>query len=1088
MVCPRCGNAVSLTAGRFCPGCGAGIAVGVLTPPPTGSTTPLGQTTDTGPLARLSETDTDTGIPPVESDATIFVIPQAGEKTPFAAPPDPDGTIFVIPQAGEKTTFAAPPDPDGTMFVPATGPPKAVSRYEPPKAYAPPTVPSDTPESEPKQDGPLSMGQSFGTRYHIIRVLGVGGMGAVYQAWDSELGVAVAIKVVRPEITADPASAADMERRFKRELVLARQVTHKNVVRIHDMGEIDGIKYITMPYVEGADLSTVLREQGRLPIPKTLRIIRSVVSGLAAAHAAGVVHRDLKPANIMIDATDEALIMDFGIARSTGMPTGGKMPGATTIVEGLKVAMSVPEATVMGAVVGTVEYMAPEQAKGVAVDQRADVYALGLIIYDMLAARSRAALAKNPIAELKARMEQAPPPIKSIVPEVPAPLDALVSRCLEPDPAKRYQTTIDLEQALDQLDENGELIPIKRVFGVRVMASVIVFALAIAGAVWWYARTLIPPAQHEPVAVVIADTQNNTNDPAWDGVLEPMLRRVLEDAAFISAYDRTGISRTLGVRPPAKLDEAAAREIAVNQGLGVVLSGTIDRQGNGFALSVKAAQAVTGEVITTAKGRASNNEEVLGTATKLMTTVRKALGDRTSASAQLFAMAPVSATSLEVIRQYAAAREAVANNRLEEARAGYLKTVELDPKFGIGYQALASLSQNLGNLQDADKYINEALRHLDGMLERERYITRGLFDFLTGDYQQCVKEYGELLSRYPVDVAAHNNLAVCMTYLRKMPDALDEMRRVVQLVPKQPFFRVNLALYASYASDFPTGEREARAIVEPDARGVLALGFAQIGQGQLAQATETYQKLTTIDALGASSGTSGLGDIAIFQGRFSEAVHILEQGASADLTAKNADRAAVKFTSVAYAQVSRGQMQPAIAAAEKALANSRVVKIRYLAGRTFVDAGEIAKARLLIDDLAGELQAEPQAYAKLIEGQIALKSGNARQAIKVLLEANGLFDTWIGHFDLGRAYFDSGAFPQADAEFERCIKRRGEAISLFLDEDPTYGYFPHVYYYQGRVREELKTERFKEAYREYLNIRGNSTEDPLLKEVRRRAG
>src|SRR5580765_2632495 len=114
-----------------------------------------------------------------------------------------------------------------------------------------------------------------------------------------------------------------MERRFKRELVLARQVTHKNVVRIHDMGEIDGIKYITMPYVEGADLSSVLREQGRLPIPKTLRIVRSVVSGLAAAHAAGVVHRDLKPANIMIDASDDAVIMDFGIARSTGVPTGG---------------------------------------------------------------------------------------------------------------------------------------------------------------------------------------------------------------------------------------------------------------------------------------------------------------------------------------------------------------------------------------------------------------------------------------------------------------------------------------------------------------------------------------------------------------------------------------------------------------------------------------------------------------------------------------------------------------------------------------------------------------------------------------------
>ena len=170
------------------------------TPPPTGSTTPLDQTMITGPSAPQAESDTGTDLPPVESDATIFV----------------------IPNVGEKTTFSAPADADRTMFVPAAGRPKTAPRSEPPKAYASPTTPSDRPESEPSQDGPLSIGQSFGTRYHIIRVLGVGGMGAVYQAWDAELGVAVAIKVVRPEITADP-SAADMERRCFREM-LARQV------------------------------------------------------------------------------------------------------------------------------------------------------------------------------------------------------------------------------------------------------------------------------------------------------------------------------------------------------------------------------------------------------------------------------------------------------------------------------------------------------------------------------------------------------------------------------------------------------------------------------------------------------------------------------------------------------------------------------------------------------------------------------------------------------------------------------------------------------------------------------------------------
>ena len=142
-------------------------------------------------------------------------------------------------------------------------------------------------------------------------------MGAVYQALDNELGVAVAIKTVRKELAADPETAQLLERRFKQELLLARKVTHKNIVRVHDIGELDGVKYITMPYLQGEDLATVLKREGKLPVERVLTLARSVISGLAAAHDAGVVHRDLKPANIMVAANGEGLVMDFGVARST---------------------------------------------------------------------------------------------------------------------------------------------------------------------------------------------------------------------------------------------------------------------------------------------------------------------------------------------------------------------------------------------------------------------------------------------------------------------------------------------------------------------------------------------------------------------------------------------------------------------------------------------------------------------------------------------------------------------------------------------------------------------------------------------------
>ena len=198
----------------------------------------------------------------------------------------------------------------------------------------------------------ISIGRSLGSRYRVLRLLGAGGMGAVYEAFDLELGVAVALKTVRPEIAADPETARALERRFKQELLLARKVTHRNIVRVHDMGEVEGVKYITMPYLEGDDLSTVLKTDGKLPPTRVMAIARQVASGLAAAHEAGVVHRDLKPANIMMTASGEALIMDFGIARSTA--SAKIAVGASAPDEHLRLLLS-EQNTVVGSVVGTVE-------------------------------------------------------------------------------------------------------------------------------------------------------------------------------------------------------------------------------------------------------------------------------------------------------------------------------------------------------------------------------------------------------------------------------------------------------------------------------------------------------------------------------------------------------------------------------------------------------------------------------------------------------------------------------------------------------------------------------------------------------------
>ena len=913
-----------------------------------------------------------------------------------------------------------------------------------------------------------------GTRlgpYEIGPQIGVGGMGEVYKGTDTNLKRAVAIKVLPALVAADKERLA----RFQREAEVLAALNHPNVAAIYGLEESGGMTALVMELVEGEDLSQRIA-RGAIPLAEALPIATQIAEALEAAHERGIIHRDLKPANIKIRPDSTVKVLDFGLAKAPE-PAAGSSPS-------LSMSPTTTAMTQAGMIIGTAAYMSPEQARGKPVDQRADVWAFGCVLYQMLAARSP--FAGETISDTIAKTLEREPDWHALPASTPKRIRELLRRCLQKNQHDRLHHIADARIEIEEVQAGRSASP--PLFRILAIAAGVTVTLALVAGAWWYGGRSNPPVRHEPLSVVIADFQNRTDDPVFDRTLEPFLRLVLEGADFVSAYDRARVSSSLGVRPPEILDEPAAREIAVKQGLDVVLSGSLEPSGGGYRIAVRAVHAVTGDVIATAQGTAPDKERVLSEASRLVTVVREALGDDTSDSAQLFAMASLSATSLAVVQQYALAQEAASNNKFEEARQHALRAVELDPKFGVGWQILAVSSRNLGRLQDAEQYIKEALRHLDGMTERERFSTRGFFYRLTGDYRQCVKEYGDLSARYAADVVAHNQIALCASQLRDLTRAQEEMRRAVELLPNRAVFRLNLALYSNYAGDFREGEQQARRVQQQGgAYGLLAVAFSLVGQGQLVEAGGTYQELAKIDALGASFAASGLGDLAALEGRFSDAVRILGQGAAQDLASKNPDRAAAKFVSMASAQFSRGQKGQAITAAKEALANGTAVKIRFLAARILVEAGEIASARPLIDGLASELQAEPQAYAKIAEGLIALTGDDPRQAIKVVTEANGLLDTWIGHFDLGRAYLEAGQFTQADSEFDRCIKRRGEALSLFLDEEPTYAYFPTVHYFQARAREGLNSEGFAESYRTYLNFRGHSSEDSLVEQARRRA-
>jgi tetratricopeptide (TPR) repeat protein len=324
--------------------------------------------------------------------------------------------------------------------------------------------------------------------------------------------------------------------------------------------------------------------------------------------------------------------------------------------------------------------------------------------------------------------------------------------------------------------------------------------------------------------------------------------------------------------------------------------------------------------------------------------------------------------------------------------------------------------------------------------------------------------------------------------LRDWPKAIEQAREDVKIHPEAAGLG-NLALFSSYGGDFQGGEREARRLqqmIPSFEYGYLSLAFAQIGQGQVAQAGESYGQMAKISPLGASMASSGLADLAAYEGRFADAAKILEQGISADLAAKAVDSASDKLATLAQIQLIRGQRKEALGSMQKALDSSQATKIRFLAARIFVETGDLDKAQKLAAGLSSEILAEPQAYGKIIEGDIKLKQDDRNQAIQLLTAANKILDTWIGRFDLGRAYVEAGAFAEATSEFDRCQNRRGETLALFLDEAPTSAYFPMLYFYRARAEEGLGSAAASRSYEQFLAIRGKGDASPLVQEAKKR--
>ena len=922
--------------------------------------------------------------------------------------------------------------------------------------------------SPPAASEELAPGTLLAGRYEILQLLGRGGMGAVYKARDKELDRLVAVKLIRPELARSP----EMLRRFKQELILARQVTHKNVIRIFDLGQSDGTKFITMDFVEGQDLRALLRKRGKLPPAEAAKIMLQICRALEAAHAEHVIHRDLKPQNIMLGENGRVYVMDFGIARSA----------------------HVPGMTQTGALMGTPEYMSPEQARGEKLDERSDIFSLGVVFYEILTGKSPYP-SDTPLATLWKRMHEPVTPPSQLERDLPPALDAIVVKALETVPENRFGSAREMAHQLEiwlgpSAESSAIFLPAPRTASYWKWASAALGVLLITAMVAFRIKgPAKPPPAQAPVSVLVADFANATGDSIFDETLEPPLSVALEDASFITSFNRNQAKKIAAqLQPGTSLEETTARLVGVREGIKFVVAGLIRKKSNGYEVRARALEATTGKILIEVDETADSKKGILGAVDKIAARVRRALGDTTPVSAQLAASDAYTTSSLEAAHAYAEAQNLQWAGKWEEAIPLYEQAIQFDPNLGRAYAGLAATSADMGRRKDAEKYYQLAFAHIDRMSDREKYRTRGGYYLANREPRRAMEEYSSLVEQFPSEIGGYSNLAMAYFYLRDMPRALEQGRHALDLEPRGLLQRNNLALYAVYAGDYATAETEARKVIEQSPGYVNAYGalaMAQTGQGKLTEAEQTYQKMATVSARGAEMATMGQADLLLYQGRTKEAIALLEKANNQSAMMDDSTRASHSLL-LAEAKLAAGSSTEAASDAKAALALDNGTIVQFSAGRIYVEAGQLPPIPALISQLSSRVDSDSQAYGKLLEGEMSLKRGDAKRAIGLFSEAQRLSDTWIGRLDLGRAYVIDGNFPEADSELEKCLKRRGEASAIYLDDVPTFRALPPVTYYLGRAQEGLKSPAAADSYKAFLAMKEKGDETGLVKDAQRR--
>ncbi len=898
------------------------------------------------------------------------------------------------------------------------------------------------------------------THFRILEKLGAGGMGVVYKAVDMRLNRPVALKFL-PDQMAHDAQALE---RFRREANAASALNHPGICTIYDIGEQNHRPFIAMEFIDGETLRQHIHGQP-LPVEEILDLGIQIADALDVAHSEGIIHRDIKPSNVFVTKRGQAKVLDFGLAKLVAKDPSAVAPDDPSSSSSQATQDSL---SIVGIISGTPAYMSPEQVRGDDLDGRADIFALGLLLYEM-STGCQAFGGRTGGAIIEAILTRIPASVCSVNPLIPPQLEEIINRCLDKDRSLRYPTAAavrsDLQQ-LKRLSDSGHPISSStsiaaaaaptvpaaaRTFAWKPIAAGAILLVALLAVAGWFYTTRSTHALTQADTIILADFINKTGDPIFDDTLRQGLASQLQQSPFLSLVSDQRIQQTLklmGLPQDSKLSPTVAGDLCQRAGSKAYLSGSISSMGSQYVIGVNAVNCQTGDSLAQEQFTANGKENVLKALGESSTKLREKLGESLRTVRKLDTPIEQATTpSLEALQAYSLGRVTMSTKAdFTAAVPLFQHSIQLDPNFAMAYAMLGTSYHNLGEKILAAENTRKAYELRAHVSEWEKfYIESHYHHFVTGDLEKARQAYELWAQIYPREQVPPTNLGVIYQTLGQHEKSLAQFREAMRLNPSDSLSFGNLVLGYLHLNRLD----EARAAANDALAKNLDSGDLRVNMYQIAFLKNDLPGMA--QQVSWSAGKPGKENLmlyleagtAAYSGKLTAARELSLQAATSAAHAGEKEMAASCEASAALWEALYGNAALARQRVAATLAQSNGRDAQFVVAYALALIGDSARAQSLADDLQKRFPEDTIVlfnYLPTLRAQLALAvPNNGAKAVELLaptlpyeLGVPGSSTFWTNLYPVyvrGLALLAAQHGEQAAAEFQKIIDWPGVVVN-----------------------------------------------------------